>query len=194
MCKRLSCITLNDVAYGLPRNTGFGRCYLVSTRHEILSNIDRNLTGTQLRLRKNRNKINPARVRIPSQFYCCHLSLNQQFSSFSTFTQLSLAINVEKIRENNCVRDLKEFPVLLVCQHLFKCQIKQQQKIIYANVYRNTINDGDSQTSLLPIFSEGGGASVHRLHKYNKFIFLFLIQCAFFYCFSQQSYRLYYRG
>ena len=25
-----------------PRNAGFGRCYLVSTRHEILSNIDRN--------------------------------------------------------------------------------------------------------------------------------------------------------
>ena len=44
-----------------PRNAGFGRCYLVSTRHEILSNVDRNLTGTQLRLRKNRNKINPAR-------------------------------------------------------------------------------------------------------------------------------------
>ena len=37
-------------------------------------------------------------------------------------------------------------------------------KIIYANVYRNTINDGDSQTSLLPIFSEGGGTSVHRLN------------------------------
>ena len=60
-----------------PRNAGFGRCYLVSTRHEILSNIDRNLTGTRLRPRKNRNKINPARVRIPSQFYCCHLSLKQ---------------------------------------------------------------------------------------------------------------------
>ena len=41
-----------------PRNASFGRCYLVSTRHEILSNIDRNLTGTRLRLRKNRNKIN----------------------------------------------------------------------------------------------------------------------------------------
>ena len=51
-----------------PRNAGLGRCYLVSTRHEILSNIDRNLTGTLLRLRKNRNKINPARVRIPSSF------------------------------------------------------------------------------------------------------------------------------
>ena len=25
-----------------PRNVGFGRCYLMSTRHEILSNIDRN--------------------------------------------------------------------------------------------------------------------------------------------------------
>ena len=29
-----------------PRNVGFSRCYLVSTRHEILSNIDRILTGT----------------------------------------------------------------------------------------------------------------------------------------------------
>ena len=36
---------------------------LSSTRNEILSNIDRNLTGTRLRPRKNRNKINPARVR-----------------------------------------------------------------------------------------------------------------------------------
>ena len=41
--------------------------------------------------------------------------------------------------------------------------MKQQQKIIYANVYPNTINDGDAQTSLLPIFSEGGGTSVHWL-------------------------------
>ena len=41
--------------------------------------------------------------------------------------------------------------------------MKQQQKIIYANVYPNTINDGNSQTSLLPIFSEGGGTSVHWL-------------------------------
>ena len=77
-CNRLSCIrhwTRRLMVF--PRNAGFGRCYLVSTRHEILSNIDRNLTGTRLRLRKNRNKINPARVRIPSQFYCCHLSLKQ---------------------------------------------------------------------------------------------------------------------
>ena len=50
-----------------PRNAGFGRCYLVSTRHEILSNIDQNIvTGTQLRLRKKRNQRNPARVQIPS--------------------------------------------------------------------------------------------------------------------------------
>ena len=33
----------------------------------------------------------------------------------------------------------------------------KEQKIIYVNVYRNTINDGDSQTSPLPIFLEGGG-------------------------------------
>ena len=73
-----------------PRNAGFGRCYLVSTRPEILSNIDRNLTESQLRLQKNQNKINPTRVRIPSQFYCYHLGLKQKFSSFSTFTQESL--------------------------------------------------------------------------------------------------------
>ena len=45
--------------------------YLVSTRREMLSNVDRNakpiVTGTRLRHRKNLNKINPARVRIPSQ-------------------------------------------------------------------------------------------------------------------------------
>ena len=33
----------------------------------------------------------------------------------------------------------------------------KEKKIIYANLYRNTINDGDSQTSPLPIFTEGGG-------------------------------------
>ena len=44
---------------------------------------------------------------------------------------------------------------MLVCQHLFNCQMKQQQKIICANVYWNTIKDGDSQMSLLPIFSKG---------------------------------------
>ena len=47
---------------------------------------------------------------------------------------------------------------------LFNCQ-RKNKKIIYANVYRNTINDGESQTSPLPIFSEGGGTSVHRLLK-----------------------------
>ena len=73
----LCCIALNDVAYDLPKERWFRSMLLLSTRHEILSNIDRNLTGTRLRLRKNRNKINPARVRIPSQFYCCHLSLKQ---------------------------------------------------------------------------------------------------------------------
>ena len=43
---------------------------------------------------------------------------------------------------------------------LFNCQ-RKNKKIIYANVYRNTINDGDSQTSPLPIFPERGGTSVH---------------------------------
>ena len=39
----------------------------------------------------------------------------------------------------------------------FQLSEKEQKKIIYANVYWNTINDGDSQTSPLPIFPEGGG-------------------------------------
>ena len=60
---------------------------------------------------------------------------------------------------------------MLVCQHLFNCQMKQQQKIIHANVYWNTINDGDSQTSLLPMFSKGRGSSVHRLAQSCCFIF-----------------------
>ena len=48
---------------------------------------------------------------------------------------------------------------------LFNCQGKNK-KLIYANLYRNTINDGDSQTSPLPIFTEGGGGtSVHRLNR-----------------------------
>ena len=58
-----------------------------------------------------------------------------------------------------CLRDLQESRVVLVCQHLFNRQRKnQQQKILYANVYRNTINDGDFQTPLSPIFywAEGG--------------------------------------
>ena len=75
---RLSRIALNDAAYGLPGNAGFGRCYLVSTRHEILSNFDQNLTGTRLRLRKNLNKINPSRVRIPSQFITLCLDVEEK--------------------------------------------------------------------------------------------------------------------
>ena len=45
---------------------------------------------------------------------------------------------------------------------LFNCQ-RKNKKIIYANVYRNTINDGDSQKFPLPIFPERVGTSVHRL-------------------------------
>ena len=38
------------------------------------------------------------------------------------------------------------------------------KKKIYANVYQNTINDDDSQTSSSPIiFSEGRGVSVRKL-------------------------------
>ena len=40
---------------------------------------------------------------------------------------------------------------------------ERTKKIIYGNLYRNTIKDGDSQTCPLPIFPEGVGTSVHRL-------------------------------
>ena len=45
---------------------------------------------------------------------------------------------------------------------LFNCQ-RKNKKLIYVNICRNTINDGDSQMSPLPIFPEGGRTSVHRL-------------------------------
>ena len=53
-----------------PRNAGLGRCYLLSTRHEILSNIDWNLTGTRLRLwkkpkwNKSRESANPSFIAV----------------------------------------------------------------------------------------------------------------------------------
>ena len=57
MFNRLSCIALNDAAYGLSAERWF-RSMLFSgnRRHEILSNINR----------KNLNEINPARAGIPS--------------------------------------------------------------------------------------------------------------------------------
>ena len=68
-------------------------------------------------------------------------------------------MKVENIRENNYACALKESRVVLVCQHLFNLFRKKN----YANVHRNMINDGNSQTSLLPIFSVGRGTSVYRL-------------------------------
>ena len=43
-----------------------------------------------------------------------------------------------------------------------------EQKIIYANVCRNTINHSDSQRSPLPIFPKGVGTSVHGLLETKK--------------------------
>ena len=48
------------------------------------------------------------------------------------------------------------------CQNLFNCQ-KKNKNIIYANVYRNTINDSDLQTSPLPIFPEGGAVCTQAM-------------------------------
>ena len=58
----------------------------------------------------------------------------------------------------------------LTFMYLFNCQ-RKNKKIIYVNVYGNTINDGDSQTSLLPIFPEGGGTFVHSLHFFVSIFF-----------------------
>lgn len=57
-----------------------------------------------------------------------------------------------------CLRDLQESRVVLVCQHRFQPSKEKQKKKLYANEYRNTINDADLQTPLSPIFywAEGG--------------------------------------
>ena len=54
-------------------------------------------------------------------------------------------------------------PPLIHATCAFSTISERTKTLTYANVYRNTINDGDSQTSPLPIFPEGGGTSVHRL-------------------------------
>ena len=66
---------------------------------------------------------------------------------------------------------------------LFNCR-RKNKKIIYANVYRNTINDGDSQTSPLPIFPEGGGRSVRRLagRGARKLVIVKWLQTMILYC------------
>ena len=47
-------------------------------------------------------------------------------------------------KNNNCVRVVQESRVELVFRHLSKCQRQNKKIIIYANVYRNTVNHGDS--------------------------------------------------
>ena len=51
----------------------------------------------------------------------------------------------------------------------------KEQNNLCKSVYRNTINDGDSQTSPLPIFPEGRGTSVHRLRVRGQFEIKILI-------------------
>ena len=111
-----------------PRNAGFGRYYLVSTRHEILSNIDRYLTGTLLRLRKKRNKINPARVRIPSWFYCCHLSLKQLFDC-----------NLTKF---------KKFIIKKLYFHNQTCQHSTWQRLVVGDSPRGQLGPGIGQARI----------------------------------------------
>ena len=67
-------------------------------------------------------------------------------------------MKVENIRENDCVRAvLQDSIVVLVCKHIFNRQRNNNKKMIYVSVYRNMTNDGDSQTSLSPIFFGGRG-------------------------------------
>ena len=58
--------------------------------------------------------------------------------------------------------------------------MRKNKKIIYANVYRNTINDGDSQTSPLPMFPQGGGGgdvcTQGRLPPLDGFQFIFSLR------------------
>ena len=131
-----------------PRNAGFGRYYLVSTRHEILSNIDRYLTGTLLRLRKKRNKINPARVRIPSWFYCCHLSLKQLFDC-----------NLTKF---------KKFIIKKLYFHNQTCQHSTWQRLVVGDSPRGQLGPGIGQARIHTVF--------HRFTEigrtfHNKYIF-----------------------
>ena len=63
----------------------------------------------------------------------------------------------------------------------FNCQ-RKNKKLIYANVYRNTINDGDSQTSPLPIFPDGVETSVHRLLRVYWRIFVKIFVSATKFC------------
>ena len=62
-----------------------------------------------------------------------------------------------------------QMPELFFDLHVFFQLSAKEQKIIYANLYLNTIIDGDSQTSPLPIFPEGVGTSVHRLERKGRF-------------------------
>ena len=55
---------------------------------------------------------------------------------------------------------VQESRVELVLQHLFNCQRQNKNKNNLCKCYRNTVNTGDTQTSLFPIFfwgEQGGG-------------------------------------
>ena len=51
-----------------------------------------------------------------------------------------------------CLRDLQESRVVLVCQHLFNRQRKNNKKNTLCKCIPEQINDGDFQTPLSPIF------------------------------------------
>ena len=57
-----------------------------------------------------------------------------------------------------CLRDLQESRVVLVCQHLFNRQRKNNKQNTLCKCIPEQINDGDFQTPFSPIFysAEGG--------------------------------------
>ena len=101
----------------------------MSTRHEILSNIDRKAkpNRTRLRLRKTLNEINPARVQIPSRFYCCHYSLKQLFYFLSTFTQESLKAHERKYRES--LARVNKSKILMLYQKNFFRKLSSKKNV-----------------------------------------------------------------
>ena len=60
-------------------------------------------------------------------------------------------------------------PPLIHATCAFSTISERTKTLTYANVYRNTINDGDSQTSPLPIFPEGGGNVCTQASKVSHF-------------------------
>ena len=86
---------------------------------------------------------------------------------FELFTQQSLSLliiwqNMDKRQLRTCCTRVQSRVGLSTP---FQVSEEKHKNIIYANVYCYTINDGDSQTSLSPIFLRGRGC-LHTGYNY----------------------------